>query len=275
MLLENYPKNPTIARYVQAGCAGFVFQGGQGFSTACWDAKKDGITNPSPASGNLGKTSEFADDDGGYIRLRVSSYYKQPYPILGKAVAGSGGSSSSLLYGKPKKAAESASGSEASDTGSANDTLTSAHAGATPAAPADAANAASAAKVPAKPAAPAQAAPEWMERLKTRLKEELAAGRAPRFALKSLRATITIKSIDAKDSMQVALAQGGALSVAWSQLQPADCANLMLAMLKEGTAPDHALAAYFLFIEGRTKPAEENLARAGDDAQKVRGALGL
>jgi hypothetical protein len=53
-------------------------------STASWDARKDGITNPDPIPGNLGKKSEYPDDDGGYIRLRVGEYYKNPYPILGK-----------------------------------------------------------------------------------------------------------------------------------------------------------------------------------------------
>ena len=89
-LLEDYPKNPMIARYVKAGCIGWLFQGGQGDSTNAWDAKKDGITNPAAIPGNLGKKSEYPDDDGGYIRLRVGEYYKNPYPILGKAPATKG-----------------------------------------------------------------------------------------------------------------------------------------------------------------------------------------
>jgi hypothetical protein len=87
LLLEDYPKNPTIGRYVQAGCCGWLYQGGQGESTAAWDAKKDGVTNPDAIPGNAGNVSECADDDGGYIRLRVGNYYQQPFPILGKSSA--------------------------------------------------------------------------------------------------------------------------------------------------------------------------------------------
>jgi hypothetical protein len=89
-LLEDYPRNPMISRYAKAGCIGWLFQAGQGDSTNAWDAKKDGVTNPDPIPGNLGKKSEYPDDDGGYIRLRVGEYYKNPYPILGKAPAKAG-----------------------------------------------------------------------------------------------------------------------------------------------------------------------------------------
>ena len=86
MLLEDYPFNTTISRYVRAGCAGWMLQGGQGPSTRVYDAKKDGITNPPAIPGNAGHKSEYADDDGGYMRLRGGAYYKKPFPILGKGL---------------------------------------------------------------------------------------------------------------------------------------------------------------------------------------------
>ena len=81
-LLEGYPQNNTISRYVKAGCYGFVFSPGQGHQTFCWDRKKDGITNPEPIPGNLGHEAKYADDDGGYLRERAGNYYKSPYPIM-------------------------------------------------------------------------------------------------------------------------------------------------------------------------------------------------
>ena len=39
-LLEGYPKNPMISRYVEAGCYGWVFSKGQAFQTAVYDKKK-------------------------------------------------------------------------------------------------------------------------------------------------------------------------------------------------------------------------------------------
>jgi hypothetical protein len=84
MLLEDYPKNPTISRYIKAGCVGWIFLGGQDQDTRCYDYKKDGITNPPAIPGNLGHKSEYPDDDGGYLRLRGGAYYRKPAPILSK-----------------------------------------------------------------------------------------------------------------------------------------------------------------------------------------------
>lgn len=39
------------------------------------DEMQDGITNPSPIDGNDAR-AQYADDDGGYLRLRASKYYK-------------------------------------------------------------------------------------------------------------------------------------------------------------------------------------------------------
>jgi hypothetical protein len=84
MLLEDYPKNPTVSRYVKSGCIGWMFYAGQDADTRVYDHLKDGITNPPPIPGNLGHKSEHADDDGGYTRLRAGAYYKKPFPILAK-----------------------------------------------------------------------------------------------------------------------------------------------------------------------------------------------
>lgn len=84
MLLEDYPKNSTISRYARAGCIGWVFLGGQEESTRVYDYRKDGVTNPPPVAGNHGIKSEYSDDDGGYLRLRGSSYYRSPFPLGAK-----------------------------------------------------------------------------------------------------------------------------------------------------------------------------------------------
>jgi hypothetical protein len=270
MLLEDYPRNPTIARYVQAGCAGFVFQGGQGFSTQCWDAKKDGVTNPTPVSGNLGKISEYADDDGGYIRLRVSAYYKQPFPILGKPLAGKSDGGYNPLFGKPRaKPKEDSASSSPSDTSASV-----------------AANSPEKKEPPekiekkAEPVAAKKKSPdaallnEWNDKLKARLKAELASGKSPRFLLKAMRANAKVKALKA-DELVLAIDNGGQLNLAWSQLQSADCAALAAALVKDGAAADHALAAFFQLAEGSSAQAHENLAKSGAEAAKIRAAFGL
>ena len=87
MLLEDYPQNQTIARYVKAGCVGWMFNEGQDADTRVFDWKKDGVSNPPAIAGNLGHKSEYPDDDGGYMRLRAGAYYKKPHVIMGKTAA--------------------------------------------------------------------------------------------------------------------------------------------------------------------------------------------
>lgn len=60
-----------------------MFNPGQGFSTHVDDTANDGITNPAVISGSQGLTSTYADDDGGYTRLRGQAYYAAPYSLLG------------------------------------------------------------------------------------------------------------------------------------------------------------------------------------------------
>ncbi len=75
--LENYPENRHIAEWAAAGFVGLFFGGGTVECTVHKDNAKDGVTNPPPAKGNKGETSTFADDDGGYLRLRAGNYYKK------------------------------------------------------------------------------------------------------------------------------------------------------------------------------------------------------
>jgi hypothetical protein len=46
-LLEDYPKNDLIARFIKAGCVGWIFSRG-GDGSLGYDGRKDGITNPEP-----------------------------------------------------------------------------------------------------------------------------------------------------------------------------------------------------------------------------------
>ncbi len=109
MLLEDYPANTTIARYAKAGCVGWMFNAGQTGDTCVYDAKKDGVTNPAAIAGNLGHKSEYADDDGGYLRLRAGAYYKKPFFIMGKAAAKSSEPVPASTPAAPKAAATVAS----------------------------------------------------------------------------------------------------------------------------------------------------------------------
>lgn len=154
-LLEGYPKNDAIARYVAAGCCGFMFNGGQGDSTSVFDAKKDGITNPKPLPGTQGKISKHADDDGGFMRVFGAAYYKKPYPILGKK-------------GK-RGAAEGADDEEVAEKPKPKPVET--------------------------PKLEEAAIAPWREKLRKRLVEELAIRRHPRFVSARLRATLSVEAV--------------------------------------------------------------------------------
>jgi hypothetical protein len=72
--LESYPSNSHMADYASSGVIGLLFGGGATGCTSYDDTKADGDTNPAAAPGNSGQTSTFADDDGGYLRLRAGAY---------------------------------------------------------------------------------------------------------------------------------------------------------------------------------------------------------
>jgi hypothetical protein len=54
---------------------GILFGAGSGEPTTFTDSKHDGITNPAPINGN-DAMAHYADDDGGYLRMVGSRYYR-------------------------------------------------------------------------------------------------------------------------------------------------------------------------------------------------------
>jgi hypothetical protein len=76
----------------QAGVIGLLFGAGNGGSTVNNDGKADGITNPASfctadgvGTGQIcnNHASTVSDDDGGYLRMAATNYYKAPLPIGG------------------------------------------------------------------------------------------------------------------------------------------------------------------------------------------------
>jgi hypothetical protein len=64
-----------LRAYRDAGVMALMFGGGAEGTTCACDARGDGVTNPPPKHGNS-RSSLSADDDGGYFKARVGSYYK-------------------------------------------------------------------------------------------------------------------------------------------------------------------------------------------------------
>ncbi|MCY3021133.1 MAG: hypothetical protein NTW87_19135 [Planctomycetota bacterium] len=247
-LLEDYPKNDMIARFVQAGCCGWIFFGANNDSSHPYDAKKDGITNPQPIPGNLGNKSEYPDDDGGYMRLRAANYYKNPFPILGKATT------------EPHA--------------SASGPLPDGHGSETVAAP----------KKPAEPPKPAvvlkpvsaDVVKAWEEKLRAAVKAQLAAGKKPRCELAKLKTNLTIGSLNDAGDMVVTMETGGNMNMTWKQFDPPTLLSLANSLLTQDATPQHhALAAFYVLLTGGDeKKADDLLAKAGAElAKEVRAAF--
>ncbi|GMV80980.1 MAG: hypothetical protein AMXMBFR7_21640 [Planctomycetota bacterium] len=229
-ILEGYPQNPTISRFAAAGCAGFIFNAGQGFQTHVHDNKKDGITNPPPIAGNLGHESKYADDDGGYMRLRVGDYYKQPFKMFGPAQAA----------GTNAKA---------------------------PAEPTAAAPEVKPAPVEAKPLIEAAALAAWDGKLQARAQEALKDGASVHtylrlFGEKDTPKRYKLASVSATE-VQV-LVQGNKMPVSWKNLTVTERAQLARGLV-EAVGDDPAalvLAGVYLAGDGKLDQAEECLAKA-------------
>ena len=75
-----------VADFAHAGIIGVLFGAGNG-GTEYNDVRNDGITNPAPISTYEcslcnNHQSQYADDDGGYLRIFVGQYYKNgAYPL--------------------------------------------------------------------------------------------------------------------------------------------------------------------------------------------------
>jgi hypothetical protein len=75
-LLHGSASRAHLQAYVDAGVIAFLFGPAIPGATCACDAKGDGVTNPSPITGNT-RTSLSADDDGGLFRSLANAYYAQ------------------------------------------------------------------------------------------------------------------------------------------------------------------------------------------------------
>ena len=222
-LLEGYPKNTMIARYVSIGCYGFVFSPGQGHQTHVHDAMKDGITNPEPISGSLGHVAKYPDDDGGYMRLRGGKYYKQPFPILAKATVKKTRESRPLTFRpKPKKRrTPTTEGVEA-----------------------------------------------WDNKLRSRITEEIAAGRSIKFFLVSLRKNAAILAVNDDGSLKVK-AGPVTMDAAWARFSFTERTSMTLSVLRDENPEDHLMAAFYNIAAGHDDDARVHLNAAGEYAGMI------
>jgi hypothetical protein len=64
-----------LQEYADAGVIAIIFGVGADGCTMYTDEMGDGVTNPAAINGN-DQVASYADDDGGYLRLKGSEYYR-------------------------------------------------------------------------------------------------------------------------------------------------------------------------------------------------------
>ncbi len=108
--------------------------------------------------------------------------------------------------------------------------------------------------------------------LLARLKEELRAGRNPRFRWTATGGWADLVEIGPKDELRIVGKDGGA-RVAWSTVSLADRRSLAVATVRKGRAEDHALAAFYMLALGEKERAQSHLDKAGAAADQVKTAF--
>jgi hypothetical protein len=77
-----------LVEYVNLGVIAVLFGAGAPGNTTYTDEAGDGITNPPPTNGN-DLVAQYADDDGGYLRLKAAQYYQEgPISLPGSPAQG-------------------------------------------------------------------------------------------------------------------------------------------------------------------------------------------
>ena len=79
-LFDN-PNFVNLKAYVDAGVIALLFGRGADGATCACDANGDGVTNPAPINGN-DRVSLNSDDDGGYFREKLATYFAQGSLLL-------------------------------------------------------------------------------------------------------------------------------------------------------------------------------------------------
>jgi hypothetical protein len=114
---------------------------------------------------------------------------------------------------------------------------------------------------------------EWEARLLTRLRDSLKGGKRPALSPGSVRKRREVLSINSEDTLVVEAGSGLEVGMRLSRLSADDRANLALSVVREGSAEDHCLAAFFMLAAGRDEDAEDHLDAGGEGAEAVRAVF--
>jgi hypothetical protein len=112
----------------------------------------------------------------------------------------------------------------------------------------------------------------WDARLQARIREELQAGRKPRFKWTALGDWADIAEIGPKADLRIE-GRDGAAQQSWSAISLPDRRNIAVALVRNGQGADHALAAFYHMVLGEADRAQVHLGKAGSAADEVKAAF--
>lgn len=123
-------------------------------------------------------------------------------------------------------------------------------------------------EAPPKRVPTAQAVEAWDNKLRERVKEEIAAGREIEFHLASLRQKTQVLAVNDDGSLRV---RSGPVTMdaPWSRFSVSERASLAFAVLREGNVEDHLMSAFFYITLGNEATAGEHLRMCGEFAAMI------
>ena len=122
------------------------------------------------------------------------------------------------------------------------------------------------------PRAGAEAVAAWDAKLLARIREDIQAGRPPRFRWSATGDWADVAEVGPKEVLRIQGTGGGA-SIAWAAFSLEDRRNLALGLLRKERAADHALAAFYHLALGEEERAQPHLAKAGGAGEDVKAAF--
>ena len=131
---------------------------------------------------------------------------------------------------------------------------------------------------PAAPEIPSEGIAKWDGKLREQIKKAIKAGRKPSFHSKKMNTKVTVKKVGPSGDLWVTTRTGMQFGVTWSRLVLSNKASLATTAADNDarriSAPDdakgHAIAAFYLLVQGKGREAAPHLRRAGDAADDVR-----
>lgn len=115
----------------------------------------------------------------------------------------------------------------------------------------------------------AREAPAWNDRLVARVHDALESGSTISFRCAMLKREATVRSTDPRGRFVVEASGGASLSLAPGRLSYAERAEIAAAVVRDGSAEDHCLAAFFALAANDVAAGKAHLAKGGAGAVAV------